>query len=70
MTELGAPPVDIAQLVQRVDGQNHLSQIELGQLRWEAILEAAQQCEEVPASVVVHHQVLKGSMESQESGSE
>lgn len=62
--------MDIAQLVQRVNGQHHLSQIELGQLRWEAVLKAAQQCKEIPASIVVHHQVLEGSGESQESDSE
>ena len=57
---LGAPPVDIAQLMQRVDGQHHLSQVELGQLGWEAVFKAAQQSEEVPSSGVIHHQVLDG----------
>lgn len=57
---LGALPVDVAQLVQRVDGQHHLSQVELSQLGWEAVLKAAQQSEEVPTSIVVHHQVLEG----------
>lgn len=61
----GAPPVDIAQLVQGVDGQHHLGQIELGKLRREAVLKAAQQREEVPASVVIHHQVLEGRAKSQ-----
>lgn len=64
MAERGGPPVDIAQLVQRVDGQDHLSQIELGQLGWEAVLKAAQQGEEISASIVVHHQVLEGSESS------
>lgn len=57
---LWAPPVDVTQLVQRVDGQHHLSQVELGQLGREAVLKAAQQSEEVPTGVVVHHQVLDG----------
>jgi hypothetical protein len=53
--ELRVPPVDIAQLMQRMDGQHHLSQVELGQLWWETVLKAAQQCEEVPSSIIVHH---------------
>ena len=57
---LGAPPVDVAQLMQRVNGQHHLSQVELGQLGREAVFKAAQQSEEVPSSVVIHHQVLDG----------
>lgn len=60
---LRAPPVDVTQLVQRVDGQHHLSQVELGQLGREAVLKAAQQSEEVPTGVVVHHQVLDGGGE-------
>lgn len=57
---LQAIPVDITQLVQRVDGQHHLGQVELGQLGREAVLKAAQESEEVPTGVVVHHQVLDG----------
>lgn len=57
---LQAAPVDVTQLVQRVDGQHHLGQVELGQLGREAVLKAAQESEEVPTSVVVHHQVLDG----------
>lgn len=52
--------MDVAQLMQRVDGQHHLGQVELGQLRWETVLKAAQQSEEVPSSIVVHHQILEG----------
>lgn len=57
---LQATPVDVTQLVQRVDGQHHLGQVELGQLGREAVFKAAQESEEVPTSVVVHHQVLDG----------
>lgn len=46
--------------MQRVDGQHHLGQVELGQLGREAVLEAAQQSEEVPSGIVVHHQILDG----------
>ena len=47
--------MDVAQLMQRVDGQHHLGQVELGHLGRETVLKAAQQSEEVPSSVVVHH---------------
>lgn len=47
-------------LVDGVDGQHHLSHVELGHVLWETILKFTQQGQQVTAHVVVHHQVLGG----------
>lgn len=52
-------PVYVVLLVYRVDGQHHLSHIELGHVLWETVLELTEQGQEVTAHIVVHHQVLQ-----------
>ena len=51
--------VDISQLVDGVDGKNHLRDVEASHLLGQPVLELAEEREEVSAAVVVHHQVLK-----------
>lgn len=52
-------PVDVVLLVDGVDGQHHLCHVELGHVFRKSILELAEQRQQVPAHVVVHHQVLR-----------
>ena len=56
-------PVNITQPVDRVDGQDHLGQVELGHLLWDAVSKLAEQGQQVPPHVVVHDQVLWGDRE-------
>ena len=49
----------ITQSVDRVYGQDHLSQVKLGHVLWETVPKLAQQGQQVPPHIVVHHQVLR-----------
>ena len=50
--------VDVAQPVDRVDSQHHLGQIEFGHVLGQAILKLGQERQQIPAAVVIHHQIL------------
>lgn len=51
-------PVDVVKLVNRVNGQDHLSQVELGHLLWQTVLKLTEQSQKIPTHIVVHDQVL------------
>lgn len=51
--------MDVVEQVNRVDGQDHLSQVELGHLLWKSVLKLTEQSQEVPTHIVVHDQVLE-----------
>lgn len=51
--------MDVVQLVHRVDGQHHLHQVKFSHVLGQAVLELAKKSEQIPADVVVHHQVLQ-----------
>lgn len=52
-------PVNIVQLVHRVDGQDHLRQVEFRHVLRQTVLKLAQQGQQVSTYIVVHHQVLQ-----------
>ena len=52
--------VHVSQLVYRVDGQDHLHDVELGHVLRETVLKLGQQGQQVTPAVVVHHQVQVG----------
>lgn len=56
-------PVDVVQLVHRVDRQNHLCQVKFSHVFRQAVLELAQQSQQITANVVVHHQILQREKE-------
>lgn len=58
-THTHSSPVDVVQLVHRVDSQHHLGQVELGHLLGQPILKLAEQRQQVAAHIVVHDQVLE-----------
>lgn len=60
-----ASPVDVVKLVNRVDGQYHLSQIEFGHLLWQSILKLTEQSQKVTTHIVVHDQVLEKKKKAQ-----
>lgn len=51
-------PVDVVQLVHRVDSQHHLCQVKFSHVLRQSVLELAEQSQQITADVVVHHQVL------------
>lgn len=51
--------MDVVLLVDGVDGEDHLSHVELGHVLWETVLKLTEQSQQVPAHVVVHDQVLQ-----------
>lgn len=52
-------PVDIVELMHRIDCQNHLSQVKSGHVLWQTVLKLAEKSQEVTTHVVIHHQVLQ-----------
>lgn len=52
-------PVYVVQLVHRVDCQNHFCQVKLSHILRQAVLELAEQSQQIPTHIVVHHQVLQ-----------
>jgi hypothetical protein len=51
--------VDVAQPVDRVDGQHHFGQVEFGHILGQPILKLGQERQQVTAAVIIHHQVLR-----------
>lgn len=47
------------QLVHRVDSQHHLCQVKLSHVLRQAVLELAEQSQQITTNIVVHHQVLQ-----------
>lgn len=54
-----AVPVHVAQFVDRVDGQDHLSQVELSHVLREPVTKLTEQSQQVAPYIIVHYQILK-----------
>lgn len=50
--------MDVVLLVDGVDGEHHLSHVELGHVLRQTILKLTEQSQQVSAHVVIHHKVL------------
>ena len=51
--------VDISEVVDRVYGKDHLCDVELGHILWKSVLELAEEGQEVSATVIVLHKVIR-----------
>lgn len=51
-------PVHISELVERVDGADHLSDVKYTHIFGKPVIELAKQSEQVTTDIVVHQQVL------------
>lgn len=51
--------MDVVLLMDGVDGEYHLSHVELGHILRKSILKLTEQCQQVATHVVIHHQVLQ-----------
>ena len=49
----------VTQPVDRVNGHDHLSQVELSHVLSEPVSKLAEQSQQVPPNIVIHHQILK-----------
>lgn len=54
-----AVPVDVTQFVHRVNGHDHLSQVELSHVLREPITKLAEQSQQVAPYIIVHYQILR-----------
>lgn len=52
-------PVYVTQLVNRVNGHDHLSQVELSHVLREPIAKLTEQRQQVTPYIIVHYQILK-----------
>jgi len=67
--------MNISQFVNGVNGKHHFTSIESGHVFWKVVLVFAKQCQDIPAHIVVHYQVLHkvegwrgGGMEREDGG--
>lgn len=52
-------PVHITQSVDRVDGHDHLSQVELSHVLMDPVSKLTEQSQQVSSDIVIHHQILR-----------
>lgn len=52
-------PVNITQSVDRINGHDHFSQVELSHVLRDPVSKFTEQSQQVPPYIVIHHQVLK-----------
>lgn len=51
--------MDVTQFVNRVNGQNYLSQVELSHVLREPVTKLTEQSQQVAPYIIVHYQILK-----------